>query len=231
MDDLKIKYAFYSIKNNCFFKERNNKKIDNLNDFINNEAQIFPYNNDNDNSIITPTPIHINLFENMLYDEFIINNKIFFENIRNKCFKDNYGPKMGDVLLKNISETLKEFVSYTNEFKILFLFSFPSHDFFEFQNCDEKNDLIYLLKINNNIYILFKNYYFEINSENNLLVKCDKPEINQLDIKKRNHYNKNEFDLPSMEDIYNNPLIYLYKIYYLGENLLRKKENYIIKEI
>ena len=223
---LKIKYAFYSIKYKCFFKVRNNEKIDNLNQFIVNESQIFPYGKkerDDNIHIITPKPTYIILFENMLFDEFEINNKIFFENIRKKCFCGNFGPKLGDELKKNIIKILNDYIPYTNKFEILFLFSFPSYDILEFQNSKENEELVYLFKIKNKIYILFQDKCFEIDIKNNSLVKCILPEIDQLKIKEKRKFNNNEFDFSSMEDIYKNPLIYLYKIYYLGDKLLSKK--------
>ena len=228
LNNLKIKFAFYSLKNYCFYKERNKTIIDNINNFLDDEAIIFPYKdeneNNNDSSIAPPNPKFINTFENMLYDEFMINEKVLFENVRNKCFKDNCGPKIGDLLLANITKKIGEYVPYNNEFKILFLFSFPSHNFSQFQTLENEDSLIYLLKRQNNIYIIFNNNYFRIDLKNNSLVICEKPEIYHLDVKDRRSYKKNEFDFSSMEDIYDNPLIYLYKIYYLGDELIEKNK-------
>ena len=225
LDNQKIKYVFYSIQKKCFFEERNETKINELNHFINNEAKIFPYNTnkDNDNYLISISPTQIFFFDNLLFEEYKKNNKIFFENIRNKYFKDNYGPKLGDDLTKNIISTIKDFVPYSNEFLILYLFSFPFQELLNFKRFEEKNELVYLFKIKDNIYILFQDKCYKIIFEKNILVQCDFPYINLIDLEKPLKYNKNEFDISSMEDIYNNPLIYLYKIYYLGEELSIKK--------
>jgi len=56
----------------------------------------------------------------------------------------------------------------------------------------------------------------------NKLEECSLPTVNQLIIKTEEKYHKQEFKLSDMEDIYENPLIYLYKIYYLGDELIPK---------
>ena len=152
-----------------------------------------------------------------------MNNKIFFENIRNKYFKNNFGPKIENELRKNIIAAIKNFIPYNNEFLILFLFSFPASELFEYKNYDKEKEFVYLLKFNDIIYILYRDQCFEIDLEKKLLALCDFPDIKLLNIKKSISYNKNEFAFSSMEDIYDNPLIYLYKIYYLGEELSIKK--------
>ena len=223
LDNQKIKYIFYSIENKCFYKQRNKSEINELNGFLNDEAQIFPHNINNDNnSFRSISPTQILFFDNILYEEYKINNKIIFENIRNKYFKDNYGPKLGDDLRKNIVATIKNFVPYSNEFLILFLFSFPFQELLNFKKFEEKNELVYLFKIKDNNYVLFQDKCYKIIVEKNILVPCDFPPIIYIDLEKPIKYNKNEFDFSSMEDIYNNPLIYLYKIYYLGEELSKK---------
>ena len=52
--------------------------------------------------------------------------------------------------------------------------------------------------------------------------ECSLPTVNQLKIKTEEKYHKQEFKLSDMEYIYENPLIYLYKIYYLGDELIPK---------
>lgn len=223
LDNYKIKYAFYSIDKKCFFKKRNISKIENIDDFMNIESQVFPLN-DIDDNIFTRTsePIHINLFENMLYDSFEENNNIIFENIRKSFFHGNFGPKLEDDLKKNIIKKLKDYVPYNNEFEILFIYSFPAKEFYNYQNIPENDEFVYLFKIENKVYILFKDKSYEICL--NSLKKCSLPNINLLKIKSEEKYNKNEFELSLMEDIYTNPLIYLYKIYYLGDELFAKKK-------
>ena len=227
LEDQKIKYLFFSIKNKCFFKERNNTKIEKLNDFINNEAQVFPLknNNDNNSSLISISPSQIFFFDNMLYEEYQKNNKIFFETIRNKYFKDNYGPKLGDNLKKNIISTIKDIIPYSNDILILFIFSFPFKEFLEFKKFEEDNELVYLFKIKDNIYISFQDKCYQVTGVDNKLVQCDFPPTIMVSLNKPIKYNKSEFDFSSMEDIYSNPLIYLYKIYYLGDELSMKKKN------
>ena len=227
LEDQKIKYLFFSIKNKCFFKERNNTKIEKLNDFINNEAQVFPLknNNDNNSSLISISPSQIFFFDNMLYEEYQKNNKIFFETIRNKYFKDNYGPKLGDNLKKNIISTIKDVIPYSNDILILFIFSFPFKEFLEFKKFEEDNELVYLFKIKDNIYISFQDKCYQVTGVDNKLVQCDFPPTIMVSLNKPIKYNKSEFDFSSMEDIYSNPLIYLYKIYYLGDELSMKKKN------
>ena len=224
LDDCKIQYVFYSINNKCFYRERNGKKIDNLEDFQTKESEIYPNdeNNDDDIYVITPNPELISKFENILYNEHEMNNKIIFENIRKQHFYGNCGPKIGDQLRKNIIETLKDYVPYNNDLKVLFLFSFPFDNIRKFRKCKENNELIYLFKFKNKIYILFIDLCFEINIKNNSLNKCDLPDIKILELKEDEKYNKYEFELNSMKEIYKNPLCYLYKIYYLGEELLNK---------
>ena len=52
--------------------------------------------------------------------------------------------------------------------------------------------------------------------------ECSLSTVNQLKIKTEEKYHQQEFKLSDMEYIYENPLIYLYKIYYLGDELIPK---------
>ena len=217
----KMKYAFYSINKKCFFKKRNSDKIDYINYFMDEEALIFPLNNIDDSApLITPYPFYISLFENTLYNDFENNNEIFFENIRKSFFDGNCGPKLENGLRNNIISKLKGFISYLNDFELLFIYSFPLKDISEYRIIKENDEFVYLFKIKSKVYILFKDNSFKICS--NHLKKCSLPNINQLKIKAKEKYHKQEFTLSDMEDIYANPLIYLYKIYYLGDELLPK---------
>jgi len=224
LDLFKIKYAFYSISNKCFYKERNNKKIDNLEDFQTNESKIYPNDEEiNDDNVfkIKPTPEIFSKFENILYNEHEMNNNVIFENIREQHFYGNYGPKIRDELRKNIIKKIKDYVPFKNDFKLLFLFSFPFYYIKEFKKFKENNELIYLLKVEDKIYILFLDQCFEINIKNNSLEYCNKPKIDVFEMNDEN-YNKNVFDLRLMKELRINPLIFLYKIYYLGDELLIK---------
>ena len=169
LNKMKIKYSFYSIKDKCFFKNRDDKKlkINNIKEFMDEESQIFPSdeNDINNNIIIKSNPMFIDLFDDKLCKDFENNNEIFFENTRNIYFPDDSGPIIGDDLRNNISLKLKDYIIYSNEFKILFLFSFPAETFLEFKKYKEKNELIYLFKVKNKIYILFKDKCFEIKTQ------------------------------------------------------------------
>ena len=223
LNGCKLKYVFYSIKDKCFYGKRNDEKIKDVKYFLDKESLLFPEEHKNIYDNIAkknPEPFFISLFENMIYDNLENKNEIFYESTRKSFFPQNFGPKMEDKLKQNMIKELKNYIPYKNEFEILFLFSFPSKDISEFQNSKENNELVYLFKINNIIYILFKSKSFKI--DNNTLKECNLPNINLLELKDEIKYHKIEFELSSMEDIYSNSLIYLYKIYYFGEELLTK---------
>ena len=223
LNDLKIKYAFYSIDKKCFFKKRNNDKIEDIYDFTDIEAQIFPINNIDDRvSSKIPDLSYISFFETILYFDFEKNNEICFENIRKSFFHGNFGPKLSISLKKKIISKLKGLISYLNNFELLFIYSFPSKEFLSYQSFQDNNEFVYLIKIEAKVYILFKDKCFEIKP--NKLEECSLPTVDHLKIKTKVMYHKQEFKLSDMEDIYENPLIYLYKIYYLGDELIPKEK-------
>ena len=223
-----IKYAFYDIKNKCFYKERNKFGIKSLSYFEDNEALIYPEKGvKNDNIIeaftIEPYPSHIQLFENLVYDNYVNKDKKCFEALRYIFFFDNYGPKIENNSKNKIIETLKEYIPYSNKFLLMFLFAFDYLKFNDFRNNKCNNELIYLFKCRNKIYLLFQDNCFEINANNNTLIKCLPPKINyDYNIVRNVNYNKKEINFSEIEDIEKNEIIYLYKIYYLGETLLAK---------
>ena len=224
LDIDRIKYVFYSINNKCFFKGSENEKIEDINYFLKKESLIYQKikNYINNNNISTPSdPISISLFENLAYSDFINNNEIYFENIRKSYFYGNFGPKINDKLRINIIRNLKKYVLYNNEFEILFLFSFPFKSLSHFRKDEANNELVYLFKNKDRIYILFKNNCFEIIDNN--LKKSSIPKIEVRLNEEEINYPKTEFELTLLENIYTNPLIYLYKLYYLGDELSAKE--------
>ena len=226
LTESKIKYAFYSIKNKCFYSKRDEEKIINTRNFMFNDSLIFPKDNklysDHDIAPFNPIPLSIKSFEETLYDVYIKDKTIFFETIRNKLFNNNFGPKIPINLKDNIIKSLKAFVSYSNDYKILFLFAFPYEELSNFKDHKDKEELIYLFKINVKIFMLFKEESFILDIKSNVLEKCSYPIIDESKIKKEVKYNKSEIDLYSIQELYDNSIIYLFKIYYLGETLIKK---------
>ena len=226
LTESKIKYLFYSIKKRCFYSKRDDEKIINTRNFMFNDSLIFPKDNklysDHDIAPFNPIPLSIKSFEETLYDAYIKDKTIFFETIRNKLFNNNFGPKIPIKLKDNIIKSLKAFVPYSNDYKILFLFAFPYEELSNFKEHKDKEELIYLFKINGKIFMLFKEESFIIDINKNVLEKCSYPIIDESKIKKEVKYNKSEIDLYSIQELYDNSIIYLFKIYYLGETLIKK---------
>ena len=218
----------YDINNNCFYKERGKFEIKSLSFFKDKSALIYPEKGvKNDNVIeaftIEPFPSHIQSFENLVYDNYVNKDKKCFEILRYIFFFDNFGPKI-EVNLKNkIIETLKEYIPYSNEFLLMFLFAFDYLKLYDFRKNECNNELVYLFKYNNNIYLLFQDNNFKVDVNDNTLVKCPFQKINfGYDLTRKINYNKKEINLSEIEDIGKNEIIYLFKIYYLGESLLEK---------
>ena len=227
LNDSEINYAFYSIKNKCFYKERNKYEIKSLSDFMNIKSLIYPQmeiQNDNDieNDILEPYPTSIKLFEVALYNGYRENHQSYFENIRYRFFGHNFGIKIGDNLKKQIIETIRKNISYLNDFELMFLFCFNYTKLRDFRKLKDNNELIYLFKCDNKIYLLFQDKCFEINTNTNSLVNCIYPKFDLINAKERLQYNKKEIELSEIEDIYKNNIIYLFKIYYLGQDLIEK---------
>ena len=222
-----IKYLFYSIKNKCFYEQRDQNEINNLSYFQTKDSLIYPFSlivkTNKYNAPETYTK-HIKAFESEICYLFWKYKNITFEFIRYDFFKNNFGPKIEDKLEKNIIKTLKNNISYSNDFKLLFLFGFRVKFFNEFRKLEEQDELVYLLKIKDINYMFFKNKCFKINDRTSSLNNCEFPEIpiesNNLTIIE---YNTNEIEFSSIENIRSlESIVYLFKIYYLGECLKEK---------
>ena len=220
----KISYIFYSIKDKCFYNERNKNKIDNIKDFI-NEKSLITFNNENKKQYniprFNPEPNDIEDFEIRLYKEYKAHNNITFEFIREIFFSFNFGPKISDNLKHNMIEIFKNYISFTNEFEIMFLFSFNFFILKYFEQWDKSGELIYLFKIDKIVYLFFNGLCFKIN-KNDIIVKCQFPLIDFFKLVPRFLPNVNEIEFSSIEDIYEKSNVYLFKIYYLGKELHNK---------
>ena len=171
--------------------------------------------------IFKPFPGSIWHFENALYREYTRDKNVIFEIVRNDFYHHNFGPKMEDNLKKNIMNTLKNYISYKNEFKIMFLFSFRFKDIQDFRKTKQNDDLIYLFKIENKIHLIFQDKCFEIDANQNL-VECQIPKVDYFNLYADIKYHKEEFKFSSIEDITKNCIAYLFKVYFLGKGLLKK---------
>jgi len=224
-----IMYIFYSIDNKCFYKIRDHIKIITINDFTDIKSRIYSINgiqiinkDDIKDDILNPGPGNIKMFEQSLYEDYNKNNNIYFETVRYIFFGDNFGPKIDDNLKNNIINELKNFLPYSNEFKIMFLFSFDFGNYQYFKEISQKY-LIYLFKTKGKTYLLYENEYFEI-INNKKLIKCEVPNIGFnifVSVRKRK-YHSEEFDFSSIDDLEQNNLIFLFKIYFLGNDLIEK---------
>ena len=227
LNDRNIMYAFYSIKKKCFYVKRDDIMIKTVNYFNNAKSMIYQLNGisnikNNYYEIYNydTSPPMIKIFEQTLFDDYIKDNNIYFEMTRYLFFRDNFGPKINDNLKKNLINTLKNYLTYSNEFEVMFLFASDLRYLIDFQSLNLK-DLIYLLKIKDKIYFLFEKQFFEIVNEQSL-IKCNNPQIDLINIAKSTKYHTEEFDFSLIDDIYKNRIIYLYKIYYLGKELIKK---------
>lgn len=110
-----------------------------------------------------------------------------------------------------------------NDFHLLYLFSFPIEDFYQYRDNDYNNEFVYLEKYEGKVYFFYKNCYFEVNNEK--IVKPVKdPQIPFFSLNGGINYNEDEIDFSSILNLKENRIIYLYKIYYLGDNLEIKKD-------
>jgi hypothetical protein len=224
-----IMYIFYSIDNKCFYKIRDHIKIITINDFTDIKSRIYSINgiqiinkDDIKDDILNPGPGNIKMFEQSLYEDYNKNNNIYFETVRYIFFGDNFGPKIDDNLKNNIINELKNFLPYSNEFKIMFLFSFDFGNYQYFKEISQKY-LIYLFKTKGKTYLLYENEYFEI-INNKKLIKCEVPNIgfNIFGSVRKRKYHSEEFDFSSIDDLEQNNLIFLFKIYFLGNDIIEK---------
>ena len=227
LKDKKIKYLYYSIKDKCFYKERNSDKFNDLKYFLEQESLVIPHRKIEVEKLdltIDPSPSLLRLFENGLFIKFQENKELTFEFFRYLFFGDNFGPIIKDNLKNNIIKTLKNNISYKNDFKLLFLFGIHYKNFLDYEELQENDELVYLFKYDDNNYIFFKDRCFKIDNSTNLLNDCEFPMISIIsNDKNKIDYNKEEIEFSLVKNISSlNSLIYLYKIYYLGEKLLEK---------
>ena len=226
LDSDKIKYVFYSVENKCFSEERNGKKIENISLFFeNSQALIYSINDEyNDENTIKIEPLSISIFEDRLFNLYGESEAINYEKIRKSYFKNNFGLKIGSQLRDSIYETLKAINQYKNKFYLLFLFCFPFYDFYRYDKLND--DLVFILKYKKKIYFCYKDYFYEIDDNNQKLKCSNKLFFDIRDIKYSENtisYNEEEIDISSIKDIKENYIIYLYKIYYIG-NLEKKNK-------
>ena len=220
----KIPYVFYSIDKKCFFEERDKYKIKNLNKFLNSKSLIYSENNinliDYNYETFHPYPATIKMLEKTLYEEYKRDANIYFESIRYNFFGDNFGPKIDDELKKNIINTLNKDLIYSNKFEIMFLFGFEIGDYKNFKALSQK-ELFYLIKIKGHIYLLFESKSFEIDDDKNLTL-CENPQIKINSFAIETKYHNEEFEFSLIDDICENNIMFLFKIYYLGKELFEK---------
>jgi len=218
LDNKNIKYIFFSIENNCLFKERNNHKIENLLYFEKKEALIYPqktnYVDENENNLKFE-PSSIEIFENELYNLSKKYEKINYEAIRKNYFKNNYGLKIGKKLKNEIIQTIKAINDNKKNFYILYLFSFPIDDIRKYY---KNNEYILIFKYGNVTYICYKNNFLEIDFKNTKIKTSSKEPklyLNEM-LKTRYEFNINEeIDISSIKDLTENCIVYLYKLYYI----------------
>ena len=174
--------------------------------------------NDYNENIIRIGILSINLFEDKLYSISQTKEKIKYENIRKKYFAKNYGPKIDKNFKKEIINTLKKYTIFKNDIYLLFLFSFPAYDINKYKK--ENNEFVFLFKQNDKIYIIYRYHSFELNYHKKKLETTKLPSINLFDLSNDINFNENEFELSDLQGLDKNPIIYLYKIYYLGNSLI-----------
>ena len=218
LDGKNIKYIFFSIENNCLFKERNNHKIQSLLYFEKNDALIYSqkvnYIDENENNLKFE-PSSIEIFENELYNLSKKYEKINYEEIRKSYFKNNYGLKIGKKLKNEIIRTIKAINDNKNNFYILYLFSFPFYDIHKYY---ENNEHILILKYEKVTYIYYRNTFCEIDFKNTKIKTSSKGPKLYLKEMFKTQYAFNiyeEIDISSIKDLTENYIVYLYKLYYI----------------
>ena len=212
------------------YSKRNQEKISYITDFMRKEYLIY-HNNDNILELKFNKTTIISI-------EAIIRNNVFckqqfnYEKLRSEYIPNCKGPSIEGELKNSIKEKLKS-LGIKNDIEFLYYSSIPFTQFLDFFFDD---DIFFIFKMSEKIYLYNKNKYFSIDIKKNCLNEYqDKNMLDFTFLKKlnKNKNNKNFAFIDSecaLEDIPDlakgNSNIFLYKIYELGTRSHYKYSKY-----
>ena len=234
LNDKKLEYAFYSLEDKCFYKERSKTKLDKIDSFYKEKSKFYPLKEEKEEkalSNLNPTICHflINEIEQKIIIEMekIENNNETNKNINYEKLRNETYPNSQKVIISNkqkeiIVNILKSQSNYSNNIQLLYLFCIPLSQLRFYVN---NENLIFIFKYKNKCYFDNKNDVFEIKAKSNK-VNLELNGISFSNIAKyfseEINYDKTNLSLEEIKDIIESPLLYMFKIYYIGKRLIKK---------
>ena len=221
LNNQNINYVFYSIPKMCFFEERNSTPISNLLYFEKVKEALIYSKNSKDyeyKNYINIEPSSILKFEERLYNLSRKEEEINYEKIRKSFFRNNFGLKINDKIKNTIYDEIKAINKNDKNFYLLFLFSFPFNDFHIYYKMNE--NLIFILKYNNKIHLIYKHHFYEIDEKRKRLKPLKQLNIDIIDMIDYYYdinFEKKEIEFNDMKDLKDSHIIYLYKIYFIED--------------
>jgi len=234
LDDRKMKYVFYSLKDKCFYKDRSKIKLDKIDSFYEENSKIFPLKEEKEEKVIinlNPTICHFLIKEieqkiilemEKIEENNGVNKNINYEKLRNETYPSSQKIIISNKQKEIIVNILKSKSIYSNNIQLLYLFCIPLiHLRFYINN----ENLIFIFRYKNKFYFDNKNDVFEIRA-NSKKENIELKGITFNDITKyfneEINYDKDKVNLEEIKDIIESPLLYMFKIYYIGNRLLKK---------
>ena len=231
LDEKNIKYIFYSHKKKCFYKERSINKVDDIEFFYGEKSKIYPLKKENE-EIRNFNPAIYQFYFNQIEEEILlemekienddeINKKINYEKIRNKIV-----PNSIRIIIKNeqkeiIENILKNISIYSNNIQLLYLFCIPiAH--LKFLINDE--NLIFIFKFKNKYYFYNKtNIYQIVNNSKEIKISIELNNITQY-LNEEIVFDERKVNLEEIKDITDIPILYMFRIYFIGDRLNKKSK-------
>ena len=218
LNTYKIGYLFYSIENKEIYKQRSTGKINNIGDLMNPNYLIFP-NEDTEKIYFTFNMLMIDTIERIIKNKLENKEKINYEKIRKKIIPYSAGPKINNDLKRKIINRITSKKNSYDSYDFLFYASIP-YDQMTLGTTLE-NDLFFIFKIDNIIYLYHDETIFVIDVWQNSIKEKNK-KLFIFDLLKpiykngKNAFIKidNEVELKDIPDLnkekYN---IFIFKIY------------------
>ena len=182
LDEYKIGYLFYSIKDNIIYRKRSEEKVKDIFELMIPKNLIFSKNNI-DNKGFNFKIYMINIIENIIKEKLNNKEKINYEKIRNEIIPHSIGPKINNELKNEIIKKIKLIKNISEPIDFLY-YSTISYSLFSFSYMIQE-DLFYIFRISKQIYL----YYYK----NLFIIDVNEKKIREI--------KKNLFDL--FDEIYN----------------------------
>lgn len=171
LNNYKIGYLFYSIENKEIYKQRSTGKINNIGDLMNPNYLIFP-NEDTDKIYFTFNMQMIDIIERIIKNKLENKEKINYEKIRKKIIPYSVGLKINNDLKSKIINSITSKKNSYDSYDFLFYASIP-YDQLTLGTTLE-NDLFFIFKIDNIIYLYHDETIFVIDVLKNSIKEKNK---------------------------------------------------------